>query len=67
MHPILIVFLCLLYLAFNSYIMGSVIKESDGRFVRILTFLFAAPIVLITIIAFGICTIIFTDFNEERE
>ena len=67
MHPILIVFLSLLYLAFNSYIMGSVIRENDGRIVRIIVFLFGTPIILVTLIAFGICTIIFRDFIEERE
>lgn len=67
MHPILIVFLGLLYLAFNSYIMGSVIRENDGRLIRIVVFLFGTLIVLVTLVAFGICTIIFRDFTEERE
>ena len=65
MHPIIWIFLALLYFAINSYVMVSVVSEEDGRLVRMIIFLLGVPIALLTVIALGITSIIIIKDQEE--
>ena len=65
MHPIIWIFLVLLYFAINSYVMVSVVSEEDGRLVRMIIFLLGVPIALLTVIALGITSIIIIKDQEE--